>query len=159
MGIAPSFIISAMDFGCNTKASHLDIFLSICLELLLCFSGKKNKMPPAKAEGILFSGVKGRIMRLFLVWQILEVGAPQAVQVAVGKNGYGLVAAQGEGQLGLFAGVEHLALAALVGQNVDPFDPVFFAHGVFHRTNGGGQGVALYLILLWTVLGYQKALR
>ena len=67
------------------------------------------------------------------------------MQVAVGIYGQGLFAAQGKGQFGLFAGNQLLHLAALFGQNIDPVDPVFFAHGVFYRANGGGQGVALYL--------------
>ena len=75
----------------------------------------------------------------------LQIGAPQAMQVAVSKNADRLVAAQGKGNFGLVAGLQHLALAALVSQYIGPLDKMFFGHGMFHRAHGGGQGVALNL--------------
>ena len=49
---------------------------------------------------------------------------PQTVEIAVGVYGDGLVIAQAEGYIGLFAGLEVLALAVVFGLDIEPFDVV-----------------------------------
>ena len=49
---------------------------------------------------------------------------PQTVEIAVSIYGNGLVIAQAEGHVGLFAGLEVLALTAFFGLDIDPFDVV-----------------------------------
>ena len=44
------------------------------------------------------------------------------MEIAVGIYGDGLVIAQIEGNVGFFAGLEVLALTAVFGLNIDPFD-------------------------------------
>ena len=52
----------------------------------------------------------------------LDFGLPQTMEIAVGIYGDGLVIAQIEGNVWLFAGLEVLALTAVFGLNIDPFD-------------------------------------
>ena len=44
------------------------------------------------------------------------------MEIAVGVYGDGLVIAQAEGHVGFFAGLEILALTAVFGLDIDPFD-------------------------------------
>ena len=60
----------------------------------------------------------------------LEFGEPQAVEVAVGIYSQRLFIAQYEAYVGGFAGIENLSVAALVGVQLHPLDPVDFFHGV-----------------------------
>jgi len=57
------------------------------------------------------------------------------MQIAVGVDSLHLVAlAQGETDLGGLAGLQRLALVALLGLDGDSPDMVFFHHGMLHRT-------------------------
>ena len=46
---------------------------------------------------------------------------PQTVEIAVSIYGNGLVIAQAEGYIGLFAGLEVLALTVVFGLDIEPF--------------------------------------
>ena len=50
------------------------------------------------------------------------------MEIAIGVYGDGLVIAQTEGYVGLFTGLEVLALTAVFGLDIDPFDVVFIGH-------------------------------
>ena len=72
---------------------------------------------------------------------------PEAVQVAVGVDGFDLVAlADGEADLGRFAGLQGLALVALPGLQGDPLNVVLREHGMLDGADGNGDGVAFHLI-------------
>ena len=60
----------------------------------------------------------------------LKLGEPEAVEVAVGIYAQRLLIAQNEADMGCFTGIELLAVAALVGVQLNPLDPVDFLHGV-----------------------------
>ena len=58
---------------------------------------------------------------------------PQTVEVAVGVDRFDLVAlAESEADLGLLAGVQLLALVALLGVERDPLNIVLRQHGMLH---------------------------
>ena len=70
---------------------------------------------------------------------------PKAVQVAVCVDGLYLVSlADGEADLWSIAGLQELALVALLGLEGDPLDIVLLHHGVDDAAHRDGDGVALH---------------
>ena len=58
---------------------------------------------------------------------------PQTVEVAIGVDRFDLIAlAESEADLRLFAGMQFLALVALLGVERDPLDVVLRQHGMLH---------------------------
>ena len=74
----------------------------------------------------------------------LQLGHPQAVEVAVCIHSDGLFAAHSKGNFGSFTGLESLAGAAAFGLNVNLFDEVLFHHGVSSGTDGNLDGITVY---------------
>ena len=60
---------------------------------------------------------------------------PQTVEIAVGIYGHSLVITQAEGHVGLFAGLEILALTAFFGLDIDPLDVVLISHRMIDAAN------------------------
>ena len=56
------------------------------------------------------------------------------MEIAVCIDGNRLVIAQAEGDTGVIAGLECLALAAMLRLNIDPLNEVFGSHGMVHGT-------------------------
>ena len=72
---------------------------------------------------------------------------PKAVQVAVCVDGLYLVSlADGEADLWSIAGLQELALVALLGLERYPLDVVLGLHGMLHCTYGDGDQIALHSI-------------
>ena len=57
------------------------------------------------------------------------------MEIAVGVYGDGLVIAQAEGHIGFFAGLEILALTAVFGLDINPFDVVLIGHRMIYAAN------------------------
>ena len=56
------------------------------------------------------------------------------MEVAVCVNSHCLVISQGEGDIGVIAGLQGLALTATLRLNIDPLNEVFGSHGMVHGT-------------------------
>ena len=60
----------------------------------------------------------------------LQIGFPQAVEIAVSIHGYGLIIAQKEADRGGLTGLEAGALAAVFSLQIYPLDEVLIQHGM-----------------------------
>ena len=57
------------------------------------------------------------------------------MEVAVSVNGNSFIRSQAEGDIGIAAGLQCLALTAVPGLHIDPLDKVPGNHGMVHREN------------------------
>ena len=60
---------------------------------------------------------------------------PQAVEVAVCVSSDCLFLAEAEVSMGSITGLQSLAMAAIFGLDIDPFDVVFGSHGMVNSTD------------------------
>ena len=74
-----------------------------------------------------------------------NVGFPKTVKVAVSIYFNRFFVVKSENGFGCFAGRKVLSVTAFVGFKIDPEDAVFFAHGVFHRTDNNFYKVSFDL--------------
>ena len=73
----------------------------------------------------------------------VQFGLPQAVEIAVGIDGQRLVAGQGEHDAGILARGEELALTAVFGDQLHPFNIMRILHRMIHTADVYGDGAAV----------------